>query len=53
MLENDSSLFKVDIENYKGPLDVLLDLAKASKEIIKGFQTVSTIEFLPATTKIN
>ena len=31
MLENDSSLFKVDIENYKGPLDVLLDLAKAQK----------------------
>jgi segregation and condensation protein A len=31
MIENDSSLFKVDIENYKGPLDVLLDLAKAQK----------------------
>ena len=31
MLENDSSLFKVDIENYKGPLDVLLDLAKTQK----------------------
>ena len=28
MLENDSALFKVDIENYAGPLDVLLDLAK-------------------------
>ena len=31
MKENDSSLFKVDIENFKGPLDVLLDLAKAQK----------------------
>ena len=31
MLENDSSLFKVNIENYNGPLDVLLDLAKAQK----------------------
>tara|TARA_A100000164_G_scaffold307369_1_gene284077 strand:+ start:240 stop:980 length:741 start_codon:yes stop_codon:yes gene_type:complete len=31
MLENDSALFKVDIENYNGPLDVLLDLAKAQK----------------------
>ena len=31
MLENDSALFKVDIENFKGPLDILLDLAKAQK----------------------
>jgi len=31
MLENDSAFFKVDIENYNGPLDVLLDLAKAQK----------------------
>ncbi len=31
MSENDSSLFKVDVENYNGPLDVLLDLAKAQK----------------------
>ena len=29
MIENDSELFKVDVENYNGPLDVLLDLAKA------------------------
>jgi len=27
----DSSLFEVNIENYQGPLDVLLDLAKAQK----------------------
>ena len=31
MFENDSVLFKVDIENYKGPLDTLLDLAKAQR----------------------
>ena len=31
MIENDSELFKVDIENYNGPLEVLLDLAKAQK----------------------
>ena len=31
MVENDSSFFNVSIENYNGPLDVLLDLAKAQK----------------------
>ena len=31
MRDNDSVLFKVDVDNYKGPLDVLLDLAKAQK----------------------
>ncbi len=31
MVENNHILFKVDIENYNGPLDVLLDLAKAQK----------------------
>ncbi len=32
MKENDSSLlFNVEVENYTGPLDVLLDLAKAQK----------------------
>ena len=31
MIESDSSLFKVDVDNYNGPLDVLLDLAKAQK----------------------
>ena len=31
MIESDSALFKVDVENYNGPLDVLLDLAKAQK----------------------
>ena len=31
MIKNDSVLFKVDVDNYNGPLDVLLDLAKAQK----------------------
>ena len=31
MFENDSALFKVDVDNYNGPLDVLLDLARAQK----------------------
>ena len=31
MSKSDSVLFKVDVNNYNGPLDVLLDLAKAQK----------------------
>ena len=31
MSVNDSNNFNVDLENYQGPLDVLLDLAKAQK----------------------
>ena len=31
MIESNSSLFNVDIDNYNGSLDVLLDLAKAQK----------------------
>ena len=31
MVKNDSNNFNVDLENYQGPLDVLLDLAKAQK----------------------
>ena len=31
MIESNSSLFEVDVDNYNGPLDVLLDLAKAQK----------------------
>ena len=31
MTESYSPLFKVDIDNYNGPLDVLLDLAKSQK----------------------
>ena len=31
MSESDSVLFNVDINNYRGPLDILLDLAKEQK----------------------
>ena len=31
MLESDSDLFKVNVENYNGPLEVLLGLAKSQK----------------------
>ena len=31
MIESKNMLFEVDVENYNGPLDVLLDLAKAQK----------------------
>ena len=31
MPDNDSSLFNVDLNTYQGPLDILLDLAKAQK----------------------
>ena len=31
MIVNDSDFFKVNVENYNGPLDILLDLAKAQK----------------------
>jgi segregation and condensation protein A len=31
MTETDSNNFNVDLENYQGPLDILLDLAKAQK----------------------
>ena len=38
MIESDNPLFEVDVENYNGPLDVLLDLAKPRKLILKRFQ---------------
>ena len=31
MSDSDSKNFNVDLDNYNGPLDVLLDLAKAQK----------------------
>ena len=31
MSKNDSKNFNVNLNNYKGPLDILLDLAKAQK----------------------
>ena len=31
MIESNNLLFEVDVDNYKGPLEILLDLAKAQK----------------------
>ena len=31
MSDNDSNNFNVDLDNYHGPLDILLDLAKSQK----------------------
>ena len=31
MLDSNSTLFEVEVDNYNGPLEVLLDLAKAQK----------------------
>jgi segregation and condensation protein A len=31
MIDSNSNLFEVEVDNYKGPLEVLLDLAKAQK----------------------
>ena len=31
MIDSNSTFFEIDIDNYNGPLDVLLDLAKAQK----------------------
>ena len=38
MNESKNILFEVDVENYNGPLDVLLDLAKAQKVNLKKYQ---------------
>ena len=40
MSESDSVLFNVDINNYNGPLDVLLDLAKAQKVDLETFTSL-------------
>ena len=37
MSDTDSNNFNVDLENYQGPLDVLLDLAKAQKVDLENF----------------
>ena len=31
MFDKDSNIFKINLSNYSGPLDVLLDLAKSQK----------------------
>ena len=42
MIENDSDYFNVEMENYKGPLDVLLDLAKAQKVNLRRYFNYKT-----------
>ena len=44
MSESDSALFNVDINNYNGPLDVLLDLAKAQKVDLEEISTLNKAE---------
>ena len=57
MIENDSSLFKVDVDNYKGPLDVLLDLAKAQKVDLENISITKLADqfhdFIPKEKKLN
>ena len=43
MIQNDSELFKVNVENYNGPLEVLLDLAKAQKVNLEDISTNNLI----------
>ena len=42
MFEKDSVMFKVDVENYNGPLDVLLELAKAQKVNLENISIISS-----------
>ena len=35
----DSKNFNVNLENYQGPLDILLDLAKAQKVDLRGLDS--------------
>tara|TARA_B100000963_G_scaffold322174_1_gene306026 strand:+ start:5073 stop:5813 length:741 start_codon:yes stop_codon:yes gene_type:complete len=44
MINNDSSLFQVDIENYNGPLDTLLDLAKAQKVNLEDISITTLVD---------
>ena len=57
MLDSNSSLFEVDIENYNGPLDVLLDLAKNQKVDLAEISITQLadqfIEFINSTKEIN
>ena len=41
MNENDSALFKVDVDNYNGPLDVLLELVHKNKFDLKNLPILS------------
>ncbi len=57
MESNKTELLKVNIENYSGPLDVLLDLAKAQKVNLANISIAELadqfIKFINSTQKIN
>ena len=40
----DSKIFNVDINNYNGPLDILLDLAKAQKVNLEDISITITLK---------
>ena len=53
MTENDSTLFEVNVENFNGPLDVLLDLAKAQKVNLENISiTILADQFHISETKV-
>ena len=57
MSKSDSILFNVDINNYNGPLDILLDLAKAQKVDLEEISITKLAdqfhEFIKSTKNIN
>ena len=57
MIETDSTLFNVDVENYNGPLDILLDLAKAQKVNLEDISITKLADqfndFIKKETKLN
>ena len=46
MPSTDSNNFNVDLENYQGPLDILLDLAKAQKVDLANISIAKLTEIL-------
>ena len=40
----DSDIFNVDLNNYQGPLDVLLDLAKSQKVDLENISITKLLE---------
>jgi len=57
MLDNDSNNFEINLSNYSGPLDVLLDLAKSQKVDLANISITQLadqfIEFINSVKKIN
>ncbi len=57
MIETDSTLFNVDVENYSGPLDILLDLAKSQKVNLEDISITKLADqfndFIKKETKLN